>query len=671
VLTVSRAAPSTSRGTPSLGASRGRREIAARAVLILLAVAVGLGLGWRAVQRHDALQTGAEDLGFTDQILWNFLRGQVFRFTTYQHAEFVTDVDLKAIRRPDSLLAFHVEPILVLLAPLYLVVPDVRAILWLQGVALALAAIPAYRLARRRLGHPLAGLAFATVYLLSPLGQWAALADFHSVTLAAPLLMLAIDALDAGHTRLFLLAGLLAAMTKEEVGLVVAGLGLLGLLRCLSLRIGWLPALGLGPAAISCPDGWRRLGRASLAAVVLGIGWSIFCVSIVIPYYSGGTISPFTVRYAELGGSPLAALRTFVEHPSTYLHLVTRPEALGYLGTLLLVGGWLVLLAPELLVPAVPVLLLNILSASPWMSAGRAHYSASILPLVVAMACIAAQRFVTLHSRFGGEPASRPALGVVSFTAVLLSLVAYRQAGIGPLVDGLPPPVVSRHAELGRQLAASIPKEASVAASSALYPHLSQRAEAYLFPTVRDAEYVLVDVSGGSYPAGPGGIYQRLQELRTGGDYGLLAAEDGFILMKRGVAGEQAIPDRFFDFARANNPPDASPLASFHDGAIELLSARLVPQGEIGPRGPLATLETVWQIRGPVPERPRPAISVRFSDGTVQTFGNLPVLWWYPPEAWHPGEPVRIDVPGLTAHQVIAWEGSAPLDPSPGADRAQ
>ena len=69
------------------------------------------------------------------------------------------------------------------------------------------------------------------VYLLSPPGQWAAMADFHSVALAAPLLMLAIDALDAGRPRLFLLAGLLAAMTKEEVGLVVAGLGLLGLLR--------------------------------------------------------------------------------------------------------------------------------------------------------------------------------------------------------------------------------------------------------------------------------------------------------------------------------------------------------------------------------------------------------------------------------------------------------
>ena len=368
---MTRVAPSPRRSAASLGASSNRGAIAAWAVLILFTLGVGLGLGWRAVTRHDALQSGAEDLGFTDQVIWNFMRGQVFRFTTYTHAEFATDIDLKAIRRPDSLLAFHVEPILVLLAPIYLLVSDVRAILWLQGIGVALGAIPAYRLARRRLGHPLAGLAFAMVYLLSPLGQWAAMADFHSVALAAPLLMLAIDALDAGRTRLFLLAGLLAVMTKEEVGLVVAGLGLLGLLRCLAPLFGWPGPLGLGPGVNGCSDARRALGRVSFATVILGIGWSIVCVTMIIPHYSGSAVSPFTTRYAELGDSPLGALRTFVEQPSAYLKQLNRPEVFSYLGTLLLAGGWLALLAPELLVPAVPVLLLNILSGSPWMAAGR------------------------------------------------------------------------------------------------------------------------------------------------------------------------------------------------------------------------------------------------------------------------------------------------------------
>src|SRR5207248_4155862 len=127
------------------GALGVRRRLATHAVhvaLVLLVLGAGCELGWRAVERHQALLTNAEDLGFTDQVIWNFLHGQFYRFSTYQDAEFSTDIDLESVRRPDSLLAFHVEPILLPLAPLYLVVPDVRAILWLQGVALALGAIP-------------------------------------------------------------------------------------------------------------------------------------------------------------------------------------------------------------------------------------------------------------------------------------------------------------------------------------------------------------------------------------------------------------------------------------------------------------------------------------------------------------------------------------------------
>ena len=621
-------------------------------VTVLLVLAVGLGLGWRAVQRHDALLSNAEDLGFTDQILWNFLHGQFFRFTTYQNAEFATDINLAAVRRVDSLLAFHVEPILIPLAPLYWLVPDVRAILWLQGICLALGAIPAYRLATRRLGSPLAGLAFAAVYLLSPLGQWAAVADFHSVALAAPLLLLAIDALDEGRSWLFLLAGLLAASTKEEIGLLTAGLGVVGLL--------WR---------------WRSpTPSPSIAAILLGAGWSALCVTVIIPFYSGGAISPFTARYADLGGSPGAMLRTLVEQPSAYLSVLGRPEVAGYLWTLLLGGAWLGLLAPELLVVAAPVLLLNVLSNSPWMAAGRAHYSASVLPIVVAAAIVGLGRLALL------APAERRryVLAVLSVAVVLGAAYAYRQNGVGPLVADLTAPTVLPRHLRAEQIAASIPAQATVSASTALYPHLSQRAGAFMFPTVNHAEYVFVDIAGASYPTAPGGIHKRLQELLTGREYRLLLAEDGFLLLHRGpVTTSQQLPDDFLSFARvgedlATGPgrrasalPEIQPVASFHDGAVEMVSARLVPSSEVGPRGPLGTLETVWRVRRPVPERPRPEITVRFRDGTDQTFANATVLWWYPPERWQPDELVRIDVPGLPVREVVDWQAAAPLDPPP------
>jgi uncharacterized membrane protein len=643
-----------------------RHQRIAPVVLAALVLAAGLGLGWRAVQRHDALESNAEDLGFTDQILWNFLHGQFFRFTTYQDAEFQTDIDLKAVRRPDSLLAFHVEPILLPIAPLYWLIPDVRAILWLQALALALGAVPAYRLARRRLGSAVAGLAFAATYLLSPLGQWAALADFHSVALAAPLLLLAIDALDAGHPRVFLLAGLLAASTKEEVGLLVAGLGLVGLL-------------------------WRKRPMwPCLAALVLGAGWAILCVAVIIPHYSGGAISPFTARYAEIGGSPGAALRTLLVDPAAYLVPLNRPEVRSYGTTLLLGGAWLGLLAPELLLAGLPAVALNVLSSSPWMAAGRAHYSASLLPLVIAAAVVGAGRLMRRSptpqppppcAGEGGQALSLPRArghgdrtpggrGLIPAILPMLVLVGaawgYHRDGIGPLVADLRAPVVTPRDDLGRQLAESIPPAATVSASTGLYPHLSQRAGAYLFPTVRNADYILVDVTT-PYPAEPGGVHQRIAELLSDGTYRLLTAEDGFVLFVRRLVDrpdvEQLLPDGFLRFARASTTREMLPLASFDEGAIEMVSARLVPGSEVGPRGPLGTLQTIWRIRRAVPERPRPELTVTLRDGTQQRFSNLPVLWWYPPEQWQVDELVRIDVPGLPTREVVGWEAAAPLDP--------
>ncbi|MGE3272794.1 MAG: DUF2079 domain-containing protein, partial [Chloroflexota bacterium] len=522
---------------------------------------------------------------------------------------------------------------------------------------------------------------FAVLYLLSPPGQWAAMADFHTVAFAAPLLMLAVDALDAAHPKRFLLACLLAASTKEEIGLIVAGLGVLGVLRYGPPQLRWLRRLGLGAQEAGETGSRRVMCLASLAALVGGVGWSVVCVAVIIPHYSGGAISPFTSRYAELGGSPGAMLRTLVTQPSVYLTVLGRSEVLAYLGTLTLAGGWLALLAPELLLPVAPVLALNVLSNSLWMASGRAHYSASIVPLVVAGAIVGAGRLTALARRLGAAPsAGERAAGrwpghalllAVSLAAVCAGALAYWQNGIGPLVRDLPMPTVTAHARLAQRLAATIPPDATVSASTALYPHISQRAGAYLFPTLRDADYVFVDISGSPYPGEPGGSHQILTELAAHGPYQIEAAEDGLLLLSRQPAGtveRRPIPPGLLDFARVAAAPAAHAPVMLVDGRLTMLACRLVASGEVGPNGPLATLETIWRADGPLPERPRPVITVRFQDGHEQDFENLPVLWWYPPEAWQPGELVRIDVRGLALRNVVGWHVSAPADPpgSPG-----
>jgi hypothetical protein len=93
--------PEPERTKPALSA------LGAYGVVVGLALIWAAGFGWLAVQRHLAGGSHAEDLGFTDQVLANFLRGQFFRMSIYQGATWNTELDVASLARPDSLLAFH------------------------------------------------------------------------------------------------------------------------------------------------------------------------------------------------------------------------------------------------------------------------------------------------------------------------------------------------------------------------------------------------------------------------------------------------------------------------------------------------------------------------------------------------------------------------------------
>ena len=99
-------------------------------------------------------------------------------------------------------------------------------LLVVQAAGVALGAVPVFLLARKHLGGEWSGLCFALVYLLYPPTQWLVVDDFHPVALATPLLLGAIWFLDENRLLPFALCAVAACLTKEQVGLVVAMLGI-------------------------------------------------------------------------------------------------------------------------------------------------------------------------------------------------------------------------------------------------------------------------------------------------------------------------------------------------------------------------------------------------------------------------------------------------------------
>ena len=169
--------------------------------------------GYVTVLKHEAFETTAFDLGNMDQAVWNSLRGRFLPFTNWGEE--------------GTRLAYHVDPILILISPLYLVCSDPRTLLILQTVIVALGAWPIYLLARERLGASPAVLVFPLAYLLFPALQGANLFDFHPTTLVAGLLPYAFYFLEKRRYALFFLLAVLVMCCKEEMPLLVVMLGML------------------------------------------------------------------------------------------------------------------------------------------------------------------------------------------------------------------------------------------------------------------------------------------------------------------------------------------------------------------------------------------------------------------------------------------------------------
>jgi uncharacterized membrane protein len=483
-------------------------------LIVCAAIAVYMVLvGLHTLMRYHAYRAQAFDLGNMDQALWNTLHGHPFRFTN-------RGLDWNG---PPTRLGIHVEPIILLIAPLYLIHSGPETLLVLQTVALALGAIPLLLLALRRLPDvPLLGAAIACAYLAAPTLFGEALWDFHAVALATPLLLLALWALDAEHYGWFLAAAVLATLTKEDVALSLIPLGVF--------------------IAV-----WRGRPRLGGAIVALSIAWVCFCFAVVLPHFDGGASggNNYWYRYAWLGASPRAAIFNVLTHPWLPITgVLAVPAKRAYLATLLRTGGSLGLFAPGLWICGLPELAVNILSTHEEQYSGFFQYNAVLLAYLMAGAVYGA---ATLYGAYhpaasaGAPPAAAAVPGgalaplgrLDAWMARLRDGATRLAVAVRTLLARLPIPrqlvapamvlwlvitaVWNLHAADPRvasfwragdgpapqqaqvdALLAKVPATASVATTDSLDPHLSDRVDLYLMPDPQSysAEYVAVDLSG-------------------------------------------------------------------------------------------------------------------------------------------------------------------------------
>lgn len=400
------------------------------------------------LSRHWGYMSSLNDLGVFDQAVWGTLNGQFLLNTS-------------TLNQPINWLGFHFHPILLIFVPLYALSPSTEWFALVQAAALSLSAWPIFLLASRVCQSDKVGLLWALAYLANPFLLNAAAWDFHPVALAVPFIALGMLAVEKADNRLLFLSCLPLLFIQEQLGVTVAGFGVLWWLRNKS----WKPAISL---------------------VFLGVAHTMLILSVVMPMLSPvgehvmfsrglGQLS----RYSWLGHSLRDVTQTLFTHPLTTIKtvMVDMWGAL-YLGLLLFPFAGFPVVASEFLLPGLGDLAANMLSANSMPKSVFSYHSVSLVPIFTTAAIYGSIRISRWQKKFS----------IIELTSFALIASIITGFGFTPIpLPGArnfwaPRHFMNKPDPNLPAVRAAVGDSASVSIQNNVGAQFSQRKEIYLYP---------------------------------------------------------------------------------------------------------------------------------------------------------------------------------------------
>ncbi len=347
-------------------------RISMRAPLAVVVVCVMLYSSlftYMSVRRMNLLWASYFDLGIMHHTVYNTYHA----VKTGDMSRVMELTDPHGSGQQIKRMAIHHDILLVLLFPLYYIHSGPETLLILQSVVISSGALALYFIMRHALSHAkmtrgmlnILCVGVPLAYLLYPSLQRSNLYEFHAVTLSTALTLWMYLAY---KTRRYIWCALLVMLilaSKEQAGF---GLGVFFIVE--AVRLWWQPIRTSSRMIAS---------HLSHVKVLLGVG--VACIAVVfllvyvvMPSYRGGA-GHFALSYFD---SPSPHILGAI---STYLSRLSSTRTLSYIGhivgpvSLLPLGSFYIL-------PAVPDLLINILSSNWTMQTINYHYTSLITPWI-------------------------------------------------------------------------------------------------------------------------------------------------------------------------------------------------------------------------------------------------------------------------------------------------
>ena len=425
-------------------------EYIALAALILLYTVV---LSYLSILKHNSFASGY-DLSNMDQTIWNTLRGRFFSVTQSQHTV--------------SRFSIHSDLILVFLTPLYIIWPNVRMLLIFQSFMLGLGAIPTYLIAKKVLKWKVISLIIAFLYLLNPALQWTNIYDFHPVTLAIPFLLFGMYFAYTKRWKWYFVFMFLAALTKEEVPLTIAMIGIL--------------------IAIL-----QKEYRMAALTIIPSIFISWLSVKVSIPHFNNNDYM-YMGWYQNL----FNALKNYAPHELPLYILNTyflNPDAIQYYNLLLRPFTFLPLLGFPFLIISLPELSINLLSDHSQMRSIVLHYDSVVLPGLIVSTIVGLLVIKIIVNKFIKGKWNKLTFYIVS---LIILYIGFRFNYHHSPLPSTPSCWCLMYTQSQEDVdfenvLSRIPEHASVTASPEIRAHISHRENAYTLPDGSEtADYVAI-----------------------------------------------------------------------------------------------------------------------------------------------------------------------------------
>lgn len=445
------------------------------------------------------------DLGTYNQILYNINQGEIPPFNSLKGQIAWGD---------------HAHFIMLLLAPIYRLLPGPHIILVIQVLAITTSAWAIYKIAQDKLKNYLFSFAILISYLMFFGIQYALDFDFHANVLTAATLAWSLYAIHFRKWDLFWITFIIGLLTREDAALFYFMIGLyFAIFR------------------------WKEKKKLAVPVMAISLIYFLIVVYKLMPQWTPGGVP---VAYFDAAGddrSVFGILKWFLKNMfEIFKEIFGDGTKRSTAKNLVQAFGYLPLFSPLTYLAAAPNLFARFLSGEYQRHLMSFHYNASLVSILSYGAILGTSNLTKLVKKF--LPVKNYIWIVPTLAALILAYGTYasswRDTDLPLHKLSKPEFTDAKYQPLGASgalqiIKTMIPADKSVSASSGLVPQLSGRPYIYNFPEPLPKEpmWLVLSSEFNTWPLKKGEIQSYIEDFKNNPKWNLIYADQGIYVFKR------------------------------------------------------------------------------------------------------------------------------------------